>query len=606
MNRPQRRTRNLSLLHGTVAALLVFSACVHDHEVVAPGGDAAPAAQSPYENDRSDASVSYALDASRGLTDASGVSLDDADRAISDASGQGRVKRPTASGLDIPTDEGPVRGRVVGSSRVFLGIPYARAPVGPMRWRAPEPAPRRMSVHDASSYGKICPQALPVLGLDSRSDEDCLTLNVWAPSPAPARAAPVLVWIHGGAFQLGSGGDQYDGRKLAEATGAVVVTLNYRLGVLGFLTHPALSAESADANNFGIRDQQSALRWVRANISAFGGDDSNVTVFGESAGGNSICVHLVTPSSAGLFDKAIVQSGLCLKAGLSYAQSDALGQQLERDFGCAGAADVLGCLRAISADKLVAETAIDGQYLGGIVYLNPATNYFFQPVIDGELIPDQLETLFARGAFHHVPLLHGANTDEGALFHIPFPLGGIPIASRQEFVELIEGRFPGHTAAIEALYAPPKYESWNEALSQVTGDSMFLCPSRRVAAYITRGGQPNYLYRFAGTLESTLVSIISGRSFHSAEVSYLLINDNPLGSIPSAKLPLARKLRAIWYQFASTGTPNGEPSLGPTWHPYDPSSRDEFVLDEPVTIQELSKRDECALWAKVAGAPSTD
>jgi len=213
------------------------------------------------------------------------------------------------TGAIVRTDFGPVRGTVTSEYRTFQGIPYAAPPVGELRWRPPQPPERWSTPRDATTPGSRCPQlASAELGFPGSVDEDCLYLNVITPRSArPGQLRPVMVWVHGGAFLWGAGSD-YDARRLAVGGDVVVVTVNYRLGLLGFLGHPSLEG----SGNFGLQDQQAALRWVRRNAAAFGGDPGNITVFGESAGALSVCAQLASPASGGLFHRAVMQSGPCM------------------------------------------------------------------------------------------------------------------------------------------------------------------------------------------------------------------------------------------------------------------------------------------------------
>src|ERR1041385_850940 len=226
---------------------------------------------------------------------------------------------------DVEVETGVVRGSDDGNGvRSWLGIPYAAPPVGTLRWKPPQKPQSWEGGRDGTKVGQKCPQN-PVITAGG-GIEDCLTLNVWAPSAMHTEPLPVMVWIHGGAFVFGSGGDPfYAGAELARTRGVVVVTINYRLNGLGFLAHPALDAEDPDhtSGNYGIRDQIAALQWVQRNIHEFGGDPAHVTLFGESAGGYSTCVHYVDPKTANLFEKAIVESGVCYDGGLAQTHEQA-------------------------------------------------------------------------------------------------------------------------------------------------------------------------------------------------------------------------------------------------------------------------------------------
>jgi hypothetical protein len=263
--------------------------------------------------------------------------------------------RPT-----VQTDNGPVVGRQAGGVRTFFGIPYAAAPVGDLRWRAPQPRVDWTTPREASAFGNVCVQ--PVTGMLEGEEEaqgkivgneDCLYLNVYARgNAAPGSRLPTMVWIHGGAFLFGAGSD-YDASVLAQKHGVVVVTVNYRLGSLGFLALPTLKAEAeGESGNYGLMDQQAALRWVRNNIVAFGGDPGNVTVFGESAGGFSVCAQLASPAAAGLFHKAIIQSGPCTSPNNSGAATDSTKRNLDyaAKVGCKNGS--LACLRKTDPKKL--------------------------------------------------------------------------------------------------------------------------------------------------------------------------------------------------------------------------------------------------------------
>src|SRR5690349_6433505 len=296
---------------------------------------------------------------------------------------------------------GPVAGVVTPAMLEFLGIPYAEAPVGDLRWAPPEPHAPWTTPLDASTFGSPCPQTPSAFGIPS-STEDCLFLNVYVPHRKTVperdlkRKRPVMVWIHGGAFQVGSAGN-YDPTKLVTAGDVIVVSINYRLGALGFLAHPALSAESPAgiSGNYGILDQQLALRWVQDNIAGFGGDPKRVTIFGESAGGISVHTQLASPLAAGLFRRAIVQSGAVF-AQPTLQAAEALGQHSADALGCSD--QTAACLRALSVDDVLAN--------------QPSGLQTTSPVIDGVVLPLPLRDAFQNGAFNRVPVMQGSNHDE--------------------------------------------------------------------------------------------------------------------------------------------------------------------------------------------------
>ncbi|MBU3751733.1 MAG: carboxylesterase family protein, partial [Mycobacterium sp.] len=265
--------------------------------------------------------------------------------------GCGTASPPVAADL-VGTANGPVRGVAADGYRVFEGIPYAAAPVGPLRWQPPQPPVRWTSPRDATKPGLRCIQDTrvdPDFGLPT--NEDCLNLTVWTPAGAtPQARRPVMVWIHGGGFLNGSS-DIYRARRLVTRGDIVVVTVNYRLGALGFLAHPALAGPDGAVGNYGLADQQAALRWVRDNVAAFGGDPEQVTIAGESAGAMSVCDHLVAPESAGLFRAAIMQSGPC-QAQAALPAATRISVDFAARVGCPDPASAARCLRDLPADRL--------------------------------------------------------------------------------------------------------------------------------------------------------------------------------------------------------------------------------------------------------------
>lgn len=506
--------------------------------------------------------------------------------------------RPIATGLIIETDEGPVRGKESGSTRAFLGIPFAKPPVGALRWRPPAPVDKRSGQLDARNYGAVCPQELPVLGYEGRSNEDCLRLNVWAPKAAPSAKLPVMVYVHGGSFNMGSGGDQYDGEKLASNGTTVMVTINYRLGPLGFAAHEKLTAESGTSGNYAIMDQTAALAWVRRNISAFGGDPDNVTVFGESAGGNSVCALLVSPAASGLFQKALVQSGLCMKPMVGRRDAEAGGTRLQTDLGCDGASDVLACMRAVPPRTVLEKVRQRAPSVGGAFYVDYAKEYFMQPIADGVVIPGSIAQLLDEGKFARVPVLHGATSDEGILFQSSLT-GSSPIQNEAQFRAAVGIRFAGAADKIALRYAPPKSRNWNEALGRATGDAFFVCAARRMSRALHKHGVPSYMYRFTAGIDSLLAFDLTGRAIHGADIIYTFGNPFPLGTVPSSQRAVTTALPTYWRQFAKAGDPNGGGLA--RWEPYAPGRNDEFRLGVPLGMQPEAAA-ECDLWDEIAAS----
>src|SRR5215471_12790244 len=346
---------------------------------------------------------------------------------------------PAAAGDSavVRTENGLVRGTVAAGVRSFLGIPFAAPPVGDLRFRAPQPAAGWSGVRDATKFGSACAQVPGVFAANGgrgSASEDCLFLNVITPNPARV-LRPVMVWIHGGGFVAGSA-SQYDATALAEKGGAVVVTINYRLGPIGFLALPGLSAESADGSsgNYGIEDQQAALRWVRRNILRFGGNPLDVAIFGESAGGLSVCANLVSPRAAHLFQRAITESGPCVAPLPTLATAEAQSGAAAARVGCADPATQVACLRALPAGALLTSGGTSG------------------PNVDGAVLPQQIPAAITAGQLNRVPVMEGTNHDEDRLFvAIQFDLAGRPVTAAQ-YPALVQGLAGANAAKVLAEY----------------------------------------------------------------------------------------------------------------------------------------------------------
>lgn len=300
----------------------------------------------------------------------------------------------------VATDRGVVEGEALDGYDRFLGIPFATPPVGPLRFQPPQPAAPWQGIRDATQFSKRCIQAPRGQTRDEFS-EDCLYLNVFVPHQR-VQPLPVMVEIYGGGFTIGAAND-YNGDAIAKSGDVIVVTLNYRLGPFGFLALPELSAEGAQAGsgNYGLLDQQAALQWVHKNIAAFGGDPGNVTIFGESAGGMSVCAHLTARGSRGLFQRAISQSGFCGVKGTQPHDALERGAKFAKGVGCEPGPAVIACLRSKSADALQAGTSAMG---------------VFYPVWDGLVLPPNEIGALRAGNFAHVPVIMGGTRDEASIF----------------------------------------------------------------------------------------------------------------------------------------------------------------------------------------------
>lgn len=511
--------------------------------------------------------------------------------------GAGGAGGGAASSLVVDTDKGPIEGIMQGEeTRAFLGVPYAAPPVGDLRWRRPVPHEAWTEVRSAQLEGRPCTQnGLLSPGYDPTTGEDCLTLNVWAPSEA-TEPRPVLVWIHGGGFVLGSGSDDaYDGRLLSEHTGAVVVGINYRLGALGFLSLPELEEEDAEhgsTGSYGIEDQRAALAWVQANIAAMGGDPDNVTIFGESAGAISTCYHMLSPPSQGLFHRAIIQSGPCESAN-DPAEAKAQGAELAAVLGCGDAATGvdLACLRGKSEQEVL--EALPG---GLDFFFGEGPSWF--PIVDGYNLPAQPAALLAAGDFAKVPTIVGANADEGTIF---FTLGDTEIPDEATFETLAEELVPGHGAEIVALYPTATYGSAKAAAMAAVGDGGFVCPTRRLARTLEAGGAPTFLYHFSYAPAGVLLGDDLG-AFHSAELRYVFGNPGQLTPFPldPTELELSHAIMGYWGRLAASGDPNADGAV--VWPAFETESDLHLGLDvEQVSASGLAS-ERCDYWDTVTVA----
>ncbi|WP_255955698.1 carboxylesterase/lipase family protein [Streptomyces odontomachi] len=487
---------------------------------------------------------------------------------------------PVTSGTPVVrTRAGAVRGTAGEGYRTFDGIPYAAPPVGSLRWAPPHPASPWRGVRDATRPASACPQ--PAGEVPGGSvDEDCLYLNVTAPDAArPDRPMPVIVWVHGGGFSTGAG-SSYDAHRLATRGNVVVVTLNYRLGALGFLAHGGLPG----SGTFGLADQQAALRWVRANIGAFGGDRHNLTLAGESAGGFSVCAQLASPTAVGLFDRALIESGPCTgradrpfaPSAISRTAADAAGAKLAKAVGCGAVRHVVTCLRRVSPARLLAAQDVDQQ-----------------PAYATGLLPRDPSTALAHGAVHHVPVLIGSNHDEGNGWAAAIVQAGVRITPAN-WPETVADFLPDPAQAPTVARTYPVTETnGGPVLGAVIGDGNYSCPTLRTGALLA-GRVPLWRYEFADEhappLTSTPTPFPLGAP-HASELTYLF----DLGGLPRAMTPaqhrLADTMIDYWSGFARTGNPNSPNA--PAW-PAD--SVQSLVPDHTGPTDTTATAHHCALW----------
>jgi para-nitrobenzyl esterase len=511
-------------------------------------------------------------------------------------------------GVEITISDGTIVGEVDGVTRRFLGIPFAAPPTGDRRWRAPEaPEPWEPAL-DATEFSSACPQLGSTTSPESSEDEDCLYLNIWTPDPAPSGPLPVMIWFHGGSNVSGSTGDDipfvnpptlfYNGRGLVEEAGVVVVTANYRLGVMGFFAHEAISTESPDqaSGNQGLLDQRMVMEWVRDNIGPFGGDPENVTIFGESAGAFDVCFHVAAPGSRGLFHGAISQSGGCTTALRTRSTAEQEANAFAEAMGCGDATDVAACLRDVPVAALLMEAPVDGAEAdlpGGDLYAGGTPRWQFTAVVDGVVLPDQPRTLFDQGNVADVPYLLGSNSDEGTLFHVLQP----EVTNDEEYGAALERRFGETLAAqIAAEYPTSAFDSAQDALERVTGDALLVCSTRDTAKRAADAGLSVFMYNFARPIPIPALQPLDLRATHGAEIAYVFGSVGP-DLVGADDLDLSMSMRRYWGRFASSGDPNegGDPS----WPPFRSTSDFRLNFDVPISPVNDFRSDLCAFWESV-------
>jgi para-nitrobenzyl esterase len=466
--------------------------------------------------------------------------------------------------LVVKTDRGKVRGKMSddGQMRAFLGIPYAAPPVGPLRWKAPQPASKWHGVRNATRFGPHCMQPLIFKDVEFRDpggSEDCLTLNVWAPAKSGHAKLPVMVWIYGGGFAVGGTSEpRQDGERLAHKD-VLVVSMNYRLGVFGFFALPELAAEPPDhaAGNYGLMDQTAALQWVRRNIAEFGGDPKNVTIFGESAGSISVSAQMASPLAQGLFAHAIGESGGAFNDQRtmipSLVGSEKTGQKfVESFFPGKGLAE----LRALSADALMkaAHDPSGGSYLR------------FWPNIDGRFLPESPASIYAAGKQAHVPLLAGWNKDEGTGEIVNAPVKPTEKTWRQ----MAEKRFGLQAADFLKVYPASDDAEALRAAEDFAGDRFIAYSTWAwLEAQVKTGDAPVYRYHFELGSPGDPFHPKDIGAFHSDDIVYVF------GTLASRKgaawrpedYKLSELIQNYWTNFARTGNPNA-PGL-PNWPAYN-------------------------------------
>jgi len=501
----------------------------------------------------------------------------------SETEGRGCPAGDVAAGEDVVvTDSGAVRGRIEGETISFLGIPFAKAPVGELRWRAPQVAECWGETRDAMQHGKKCVQIDPLSG-DAIGDEDCLTVDVYV--PRGAMGVPVLFYIHGGDNIFG---DQsgYDGRELAKRGPAIVVTTQYRVNAFGFLAHPSFLAEEGAAGNYGLLDQIAALRWVQRNIARFGGDPARVVVFGQSAGATNTCAMVASPLAAGLISGAMMQSGNCFSMSESAVASTV--QATAEALGCDTASDVAACMRDKSAYEVVR--------VPGAGTSDLAVTSDFNPSVDGRVLPKAPAEALRDGAHNHVPLIVGTTSDEylNVLeFFVP-----TPIVTEADYEAAVTALFKEGAPAVLAVYPVANYPTPRHAMAMILGDLAQHCPSRRAARAAT-ASQNEAVRRFLFAYGFETGPLAAFGAAHGHDVAFFWNDFASANITPSAtEQELAYAMMDYFVRFAATGDPNGMGAVA--WPEYEAASDEHLIFDDTIAVGSAWRTAECDFWDALA------
>jgi para-nitrobenzyl esterase len=472
----------------------------------------------------------------------------------------------------VVTTEGAVAGVHRDGISEFFGIPYATPPMGNLRWQPPQPHAKWSGTWQATSFGGDCVQNQPGLFAHPSLTEDCLYLNVYTPdnyASTPNDHRGVLVWFPGGAMTAGES-DDYDGSTLVQQGDAVVVTVNFRVGILGFFAQSQLDAEGHTFGNYGTMDEQMALKWVQRNIAKFGGDPHHVTIFGQSGGATAVMINLISPLSKGLFQRIINESGTHITA-TPLPAAEQRGAALAAKAGCSAASDVMACMRALTPLQ--------------ILQLGPPTpNYF---VVDGKVVTQDPFETYRAGTFNHVPIMTGLVEDEQAFF-MPEISGGPPVPSAkpldaQGYADYVRSYGDENVAALTAAYPLSAFAS--PSLAEIAlAEGNKACIARQFDRWWSQR-VPVYAYQFDDETAPSYFPAVSypTRAFHTSELEYIFTlfhgGQGRPHKLNPAQQKLANQLALYWGTFARNGDPNS--AGNPHWQAYSAKADDVIALIEP-------------------------
>jgi para-nitrobenzyl esterase len=475
-----------------------------------------------------------------------------------------------ADPLTVKTAEGKVHGKTIndGKVRAWLGLPYAAPPIGDLRWKAPQPAVKWQGERDATKYGAHCAQGRvfeDMIFQDGTPSEDCLFLNVYAPADATDKSKlPVMFWIHGGGYSGGASSEPRHNGDFLPLKGVVLITINYRLGVFGFLATPDLAKEAnGAAGNYGLMDMVSALQWVKSNVKQFGGDPGNVTIFGESAGSFAVSTLMAAPSAQGLFHKAIGESGGAVGRGVLNYDSLADREVKDAQWVATTGATSLAQLRAMPTQAIL-DAVAKKQGQG------------FPPDLDGRFLTEPVDDTYKAGKQAHVPLLAGWNADEGSFF----ATRGM---TADQWKTMAEGLFKERSAEFLKLYpGDTDAQALRSAIDYGSDSFIALGTWRWMEAHRKTGDSPIYRYHFE--LAATPSKYHPGTfAFHSDDIEYVFgtLDTRPGFVVRPEDRKLSDEVMTYWTNFAKTGDPNG--SSLPVWPKYNDEGYPLIHLDTTIT-----------------------
>lgn len=491
----------------------------------------------------------------------------------------------------VQIESGTIKGEIESGILHFKGIPYAEPSVGDLRWRPPQKVTPWKGIRDCTKFGSVCPQPSSASLTDNSCpvSEDCLFVNVWTPVKKDDEKLPVMVWIHGGGFCRGASSYKvYDGQNLAKE-GVVVVSMNYRLGPLGFLAHPLLSKESPHgvSGNYGLLDQIATLKWVKRNISAFGGNPDNVTIFGESAGAISTTLLMLSPLAKGLIHGVIAESGNPM-VGIQYLfsgtktefkQAEKLGEEYAKKLGCDGSKNILKCLRSKTPDELLdACNFALGIESGGFQFI---------PVVDGWIFPKNTSTLLNTGEYADIPLLIGTNADEGNAF-----AAKVTLSDYKNWVKKILGK---EADTILCLFPANNDKTAQDAYYKLLTVLCFRQPAEYVSRVLTGNKKKVYLYRFARIPDTEDAKKMG--AYHGIELPYVFGNFPKTQGYDKTDFELSKAIMKYWANFAKKKNPNS-PDL-PKWPAYNKKKAQYIEFGNKINIKKETDEKEYDVIHKI-------